>query len=102
MLHRDFAARNVIIKGGVYKVTDFGLSSVTSADVDGARMTSTVIGPVAWRAPETFNVDAEGRQTASVATDVYMLGGLVFEVCTAGRHAPYFWLSWLHSPSAGV
>jgi hypothetical protein len=82
----------VLVKGRVFKVTDFGLSSVAS-DVDGARMTYTTIGPVAWRAPETFHVDDKKRQIASVATDVYMLGGLMFEVLTAGRHAPFFWMS---------
>ncbi len=89
--HRDLAARNVLVKGPVFKVTDFGLSSLAS-DVDGARMTSTTIGPVAWRAPETFHLDGAGRQVVSVQTDVYMLGGLMFEVLTAGRHAPFFWM----------
>jgi hypothetical protein len=90
--HRDLAARNVLKKrDGQCKVTDFGLSSVVS-DTDAARMTSTTIGPVAWRAPETFRVDDAGRQIASVQTDVYMLGGLMFEVLTAGRRAPFFWL----------
>ncbi len=90
--HRDLAARSVLKKrDGQCKVTDFGLSSVVS-DTDGARMTSTTIGPVAWRAPETFRVDDAGRQIASVQTDVYMLGGLMFEVLTAGRHAPFFWM----------
>jgi hypothetical protein len=91
VFHRDLAARNVLVKGRVFKVTDFGLSSVAS-DVDSARMTYTTIGPVAWRAPETFHVDDKKRQIASVQTDVYMLGGLMFEVLTAGRHAPFFWL----------
>jgi hypothetical protein len=93
VLHRDLAARNVLKKrDGQCKVTDFGLSSVVS-DTDAARMTSTTIGPVAWRAPETFRLDDAGRQIASVATDVYMLGGLMFEVLTAGRHAPFFWMA---------
>jgi serine/threonine protein kinase len=92
VLHRDLAARNVLVKRRLFKVTDFGLSSVTG-DVDAARMTSTTIGPVAWRAPETFHLDDAGQQIASVATDVYMLGGLAFEVLTAGRHVPFFWLS---------
>jgi hypothetical protein len=92
VLHRDLAARNVLKKrDGQCKVADFGLSSVVSS-TDTARMTSTTIGPVAWRAPETFHPDDAGRQIASVATDVYMLGGLMFEVLTAGRHAPFFWL----------
>ncbi len=92
VLHRDLAARNVLKKrDGQCKVTDFGLSSVVSS-TDAARMTSTTIGPVAWRAPETFHHDDAGRQIASVATDVYMLGGLMFEVLTAGRHAPFFWM----------
>jgi serine/threonine protein kinase len=90
--HRDLAARNVLVKGRVFKVTDFGLSSVAS-DTDAARMTSTTIGPVAWRAPETFRLDDSKRQIASVQTDVYMLGGLMFEVLTAGRHAPFFWMA---------
>jgi hypothetical protein len=93
--HRDLAARNVLVKGRVFKVTDFGLSSVAS-DADAARMTSTIIGPVAWRAPETFRLDESKRQIASVQTDVYMLGGLMFEVLTAGRHAPFFWMSAEH------
>jgi serine/threonine protein kinase len=91
VLHRDLAARNVLIKSGVFMVADFGLSSVVM-DADTARMTSTVIGPVAWRAPETFHIDEHGRQIASVATDVYMLGGLMFEVLTAGQRAPFFWM----------
>ncbi len=90
VLHRDLAARNVLIKGRVYKVTDFGLSSVAS-DVDSAHMTLTIVGPIEWRAPETFRLDSSGHQIASVATDVYMLGGLMFEVLTAGR-VPFFWL----------
>jgi serine/threonine protein kinase len=89
--HRDLAARNVLVKGRVFKVTDFGLSSVASG-ADAARMTSTTIGPVAWRAPETFHLDDAGQQIASVQTDVYMLGSLMFEVLTAGRHAPFFWM----------
>ncbi len=92
VLHRDLATRNVLVKGRVFKVTDFGLSSVVG-DADSARMTSTTIGPVAWRAPETFHLDTKKRQIASTHTDVYMLGGLVFEVLTAGRRAPFFWMS---------
>jgi serine/threonine-protein kinase len=92
VFHRDLAARNVLKKrDGQCKVTDFGLSSVVSS-TDAARMTSTTLGPVAWRAPETFHLDDAGRQVASVQTDVYMLGGLMFEVLTAGRHAPFFWM----------
>ncbi len=68
------------------------LSSVAS-DIDAVRMTSMTIGPVAWRAPETFHLDESKRQIASVQTDVYMLGGLMFEVLTAGRRAPFFWMA---------
>ncbi len=51
-----------------------------------------IVGPIEWRAPETFHLDDAGQQIASVATDVYMLGGLMFEVLTAGQRAPFFWL----------
>jgi serine/threonine protein kinase len=94
VFHRDLAARNVLVKGAAFKVTDFGLSS-SVATTSVAHMTATTMGPVAWRAPETFHVDAEGRQIASRETDVYMLGGLMFEVLTAGQVTPFFWLPWL-------
>ncbi len=92
VFHRDLAARNVLVKGRTFKVTDFGLSSVVSDSGDAAGRTSTIVGPIEWRAPETFHLDGAGQQVASVATDVYMLGGLMLEVLTAGQCVPFFWL----------
>jgi predicted Ser/Thr protein kinase len=95
IIHRDLAARNVLVADESplrVKVADFGLSSELGA-TESARVTSTTIGPVAWRAPETFHLDSNGRQTVSRQTDVYMLGGLMIEILTAGRCAPFFWLS---------
>ena len=53
------------------------------------------VGPVLWMAPETlWNVDTAAppavARIATPASDVFMFGGLVFELVTA--RAPYYWL----------
>ena len=49
------------------------------------------LGPIAWVAPEVLAGSLTAGVTATPASDVYMLGGLMFEVLTCGL-APYYWL----------
>ena len=54
---------------------------------------TTLVGPVAWRAPETFDDHADGKgQVASAATDVFMLGGSFLELLCGCERTPYDWL----------
>ena len=48
------------------------------------------LGPIAWAAPEVLAGDLEIGVKATPATDVYMFGGLMFEVLTCGL-VPYYW-----------
>ena len=50
------------------------------------------LGPVAWVAPEVLAGSLTTGVTASPASDVYMFGGLMFEVLTCGR-TPFYWLN---------
>ena len=50
------------------------------------------LGPIAWVAPEVLAGSLTTGVTATPASDVYMLGGLMFEVLTCGL-TPYYWLS---------
>ena len=49
------------------------------------------LGPIAWVAPEVLAGSLATGVTATPASDVYMLGGLMFEVLTCGL-TPFYWL----------
>ena len=50
------------------------------------------LGPVPWVAPEVIAGSLKEGVVATPASDVYMLGSLMFEVMTCGQR-PYFWLA---------
>ena len=68
---------------------DVDLGMHVTADVDHGY--TTVLGPVAWRAPETF-ITTEKGQIASPESDVYMLGGCLLELYTRCSRTPFDWL----------
>lgn len=78
VIHRDIAARNVLV-GGSFKsgfravITDFGLSRVKTT----AGTTMSNIGPVKWMAPEAI-VD----KAYSEASDAWSFGVLLWEMVT--------------------
>ena len=53
------------------------------------------MSPSAWVAPEVLAGSLATGVTASPASDVYMLGGLMFEVLTCGL-IPYYWMRDMH------
>lgn len=76
LIHRDIKPENVLMpsSGGI-KVADFGLArAVSEASMSG---TSTVLGTVAYLAPEVV-VDG----ASSPAADVYAVGILLYEMLT--------------------
>jgi serine/threonine protein kinase len=81
IVHRDIAARNVLLAGKkdlVAKVSDFGmarnLDSVYSG-VASEQHTAATIGPVKWMAPEQLDLMAYSR-----ASDVFAFGVLLYEI----------------------
>jgi serine/threonine-protein kinase len=81
MVHRDVKPGNVLATGsGVWKVADFGIAkSLEVADGD-ATVTGIVMGTPAYLAPERV---AGGQ--ATVATDIYAAGVLLYEALCGRR-----------------
>ena len=76
VLHRDLKPANVMLDGrGHVRLTDFGL-----AETAGAEGATALAGTPAYMAPEQF----EG-QPASIFTDIYALGLVLYEVFTGKR-----------------
>lgn len=78
LLHRDLKPANVMLDGrGRVRLTDFGVA----ADASAAPETQRVAGTPAYMAPELLR-----GGSASVASDIYALGLVLYEVF-AGRRA---------------
>ena len=110
-IHRDFRAANILVAGRDplhVVVADFGVSHQLRVYTDAAAALGTAAGaatqfrtvlkggdalcPFAWVAPEVIAGSLSEGVTATPASDVYMLGGLMFEVLTCGL-TPYYWMS---------
>lgn len=76
IVHRDVKPQNVILNGGLAKVTDFGIAR--SVDVDlSVTQSGTVLGTSDYISPEQASGAATGPQS-----DVYALGCVLFELLT--------------------
>ena len=79
VLHRDLKPANVLIDlAGEPFLTDFGLACLLESD-DRRTHSSSSLGTPAYVAPE---VAREGAQRATVASDVYGLGAILYEWLT--------------------
>jgi serine/threonine protein kinase len=76
IIHRDIAARNVLLtQNDVAKVADFGMSRVLAENAYNEQQTVHKVGPLKWMAPEQIE-----RHVYSKATDVFSFGVLLFEI----------------------
>ncbi|MEM1450352.1 MAG: tetratricopeptide repeat protein [Planctomycetota bacterium] len=83
VVHRDLKPSNVLVTDdGWPKVVDFGVATVTEADVTiGTRLTTPgeIIGTLAYMSPEQVRGDVAAVDTRS---DVYALGVILYELLT--------------------
>jgi hypothetical protein len=88
IVHRDIAARNVLLAGKkdlVAKVSDFGMARNAEgvySGISNEQHTAASIGPVKWMAPEQLD-----RMAYSRASDVFAFGVLLYEIFA--RAAPW-------------
>lgn len=84
LVHRDIAARNVLLSVEedkiVAKIADFGLSRFVEGEAD--QRTVSDIGPTRWMAPEALR-----ERKYSVKSDVWSFGVLCWE--TVNQTTPY-------------
>src|SRR3989338_565167 len=75
VVHRDIAARNVLLDGaGKAKLADLGLSRLLDSK-HSEQQTKSYVGPVRWMAPEAIR-----ERKYSPASDAYSFGVLMSEV----------------------
>ena len=75
VLHRDIKGQNIfLMRNGMIKLGDFGISKVLSSTIDKAR---TMVGTPYYLSPEIV----EGKPY-SFKSDVWSLGVMLYELCT--------------------
>lgn len=79
VLHRDIKPSNILISAhGSVKLGDFGIAKLYQQETPITR-TPGLLGTPAYMAPE---VCRQGSQTASLASDLYSLGAVFYEMLT--------------------
>ncbi|XP_062844137.1 tyrosine kinase, non-receptor, 2b isoform X2 [Trichomycterus rosablanca] len=80
-IHRDLAARNILLASSdLVKIGDFGLMRALPHNDDHYVMQEHRKVPFAWCAPESLKT-----RTFSHATDTWMFGVTLWEMCTYGQ-----------------
>uniref|UniRef100_A0AAR2JLA5 Activated CDC42 kinase 1 n=1 Tax=Pygocentrus nattereri TaxID=42514 RepID=A0AAR2JLA5_PYGNA len=80
-IHRDLAARNILLASSeLVKIGDFGLMRALPKNDDHYVMQEHRKVPFAWCAPESLKT-----RTFSHATDTWMFGVTLWEMCTYGQ-----------------
>ncbi|MCL4177941.1 MAG: protein kinase [Verrucomicrobia bacterium] len=82
VLHRDLKSANILVDAaGEPHLTDFGIAKLAQEE-SGLTRTMELLGTPGYMAPELA-----GDSTASVASDVYSLGVILYELLTG--HLPF-------------
>jgi serine/threonine protein kinase len=86
IIHGNLRPANVLLQGGVLKITDLGLNDPAQGeDTSGSVASATVIRNPAYLAPEQVS---DGPWSVGPATDVHALGTILYTLLT--RRVP-FW-----------
>jgi eukaryotic-like serine/threonine-protein kinase len=81
IIHRDIKPTNVLVKrDGEPKLLDFGIAKLLSINPDEGDIT---VGAEQRLTPKYASPEQAAGQPASIATDVYSLGALLYELLTA-------------------
>ncbi|KAF8063355.1 kinase-like domain-containing protein [Lyophyllum atratum] len=86
IIHGDLKGANILVNGSRRAcLADFGLSAVSDANILHWTSHSSVEskgGSVRWQAPELFDIDSDDVVYNSMASDVYALSCVTYEIFT--------------------
>lgn len=83
-LHRDIKPENILVVGGAWAISDFGLCDLHEGGPDLSHVDER-IGPAQWMSPEAFNKNLGCLDAIGQTSDVFQLAS-VFWYATCGRH----------------
>lgn len=83
-LHRDIKPENILVVGGAWAISDFGLCDLHEGGPD-LSFVDERIGPALWMSPEAFNKNLGCSDAIGQTSDVFQLAS-VFWYATCGRH----------------
>lgn len=83
-LHRDIKPENILVIGGAWVISDFGLCDLHEGGPDLSHADER-IGPALWMSPEAFNKNLGCADAIGETSDVFQLAS-VFWYATCGRH----------------
>jgi len=85
-IHRDIKPTNILVKDGVWKLSDFGLCAFT--DLDKSKDITTInekVGPMNWMSPESNTKFAGFNSDIVTQSDVFQLAS-IFWLVVNKRH----------------
>jgi tRNA A-37 threonylcarbamoyl transferase component Bud32 len=83
--HRDLKPANILLVNGAWVVGDFGMCRDLTSDSTTITQPNTIVGTVAYMAPEQFD---DGHEVGSAA-DIYALAKVFVHMLTGKRPFPY-------------
>ena len=88
-VHKDIKPANILVKDGIIKIADMGLSKkLIPGQSQGSK--TTACGTEGWIAPEYSNYDSESYEFAKPG-DIWALGCVLHYLFTRGGHPFGFW-----------
>lgn len=82
VIHRDLKNQNVFVnRNGVVKILDFGVAKLLTTPLDGSTLLTTQPGQRFWTPQYAAPEQVKGA-TITTATDIYMLGVLLYKLLT--------------------
>ena len=97
--HRDIKPQNILIKDGIVKIADFGLSRFSQRDSTTLTDTSLAAGTQGFIPPEYAN---GGFKEGTIEGDIYMLGKTIYFLFSSGGDVSNVRLNRVPSPIATI